>query len=99
MVSMPLTPVHRHIHGHHFQILAILPPQWFVREQKDALALWNFVASRWTSNITNSSNPPRLDTIWLEKSVTYVVAIKPDNPGVCAFHCHNDIWDVAVPSI
>ena len=92
MASMPLTAVYRHIHGHHFQILAILPPQWFEREKKDVKALWDFVAPRWTSNHPNNSrNPPKRDTIWLEKSVTYVLAIKPDNPGVWAFHCHNDI--------
>lgn len=27
----------------------------------------------------------------IEKGLTYVIAVKPDNPGVWALHCHNDI--------
>ena len=40
---------------------------------------------------TPGLNPMRRDTLWIEKGIVYVIAIKPDNPGVWAFHCHNDI--------
>ena len=37
----------------------------------------------------------RRDTLWIEKEIVYVIAIKPDNPGVWAFHCHNDMHAVS----
>ncbi|KAL9595713.1 MAG: hypothetical protein Q9219_006279, partial [cf. Caloplaca sp. 3 TL-2023] len=84
-----------HLHGHHFQILAKLPRKWFDAPAAD---LWAEVTNPHEANRAfpiNLQNPPKRDTIMIEKGVTYVIAIKPDNPGVWAFHCHNDIHAVS----
>jgi hypothetical protein len=83
-----------HLHGHHFQILAQFPPHFFRKDQINAQALWDFVNLANTMGVrgvSNLSNPPRRDTLWVEKGIVYVLAVRPDNPGVWAFHCHNDI--------
>lgn len=36
------------------------------------------------------AQPPRRDTLMIEKGWDYVIAIKADNPGAWAMHCHND---------
>ena len=84
-----------HLHGHHFQILAKLPGPWY---DVSATQLYNEVTNPHEANRAfplSRDNPPRRDTIMIEKGITYVLAIKPDNPGVWAFHCHNDIHAVS----
>lgn len=80
-----------HLHGHHFQVLAKLPAKWYDASGTD---LFNEVKSPHEANRAfpiDLQNPLKRDTIMVEKGITYVIAIKPDNPGVWAFHCHNDI--------
>ncbi|KAL8783319.1 MAG: hypothetical protein Q9195_009427 [Heterodermia aff. obscurata] len=80
-----------HLHGHHFQILAKLPERWYDASATDLL---KEVTSPHEANRAfpiDLQNPPKRDTLLVEKGITYVIAIKPDNPGVWAFHCHNDI--------
>ena len=43
----------------------------------------------------NLLNPAKRDTFMIEKGLTYIIAVKPDNPGVWALHCHNDIHAVS----
>jgi hypothetical protein len=76
-----------HLHGHHFQILAKMPAAWF---DADSVDLYDWVTTT-DRNGLSTSNPARRDTLFIEKGATYVIAVKPDNPGVWAFHCHNDI--------
>ena len=55
------------------------------------MTLYNEVVNPHEANraFADGTNPPRRDTLMIEKGITYVIAIKPDNPGVWALHCHS----------
>jgi hypothetical protein len=82
--------ISRHLHGHHFQILSKMPEVWFDVQPQ---FLYDWVTT--TGRSGAGTNPARRDTLFIEKNVTYVIAFKPDNPGVWAFHCHNDIHAIS----
>ena len=75
-----------HMHGHEFQIIAKRAvgldannrPLDFSSEGVDY------------RNIVVPGFPSRRDTIMVEKGYTVIVAIKSNNPGIWALHCHND---------
>jgi FtsP/CotA-like multicopper oxidase with cupredoxin domain len=65
------------------QLLAILPIYWGDTDKASVQQLYDQVVSNTESTKGYpTANPMRRDTIWIEKDLVYVIAIKPDNPGV-----------------
>ncbi|KAG4443253.1 hypothetical protein IFR05_001296 [Cadophora sp. M221] len=90
-----------HIHGHHFQILAKLPIDTNPSTGNPYNFNYNMAPSGYYQDIydkvveINGARPgnkavSRRDTLMIEKGWDYVIALKADNPGVWAMHCHND---------
>jgi FtsP/CotA-like multicopper oxidase with cupredoxin domain len=75
-----------HLHGHSFQLLAVLPKSWFDQTKASQVNLYDQVISNTPSTKGyDGANPMRRDTLWIEKDLVYVIAIKPENPGIWAF--------------
>jgi hypothetical protein len=68
------------------QLLAVLPIYWFDEDKATQTDLYDQVASNTVSTRGyDGANPMRRDTLWIEKELVYVIAINPDNPGVCTY--------------
>lgn len=92
-----------HLHGHEFQLLARIRSATAAngdsKNFKDDPIIDKGGASpepykRLKDAVTKAqvgiSAPVRRDTLMIERGWTYVIAVRADNPGVWAMHCHND---------
>jgi hypothetical protein len=70
-----------------------MPAAWFNASSADLYDQ----ATKTGRNGKSTANPARRDALFIEKVATYVIAVRPANPGIWAFYCHNDTH--AVPGM
>ncbi|KAH8892582.1 Cupredoxin [Thozetella sp. PMI_491] len=93
-----------HLHGHEFQIVARLPAgttdegssmDFNADPVKDDYSQrsapnYPFAGLKAQVEAVAPPSPVRRDTFMIERGWTYILAVKANNPGVWALHCHND---------
>jgi len=99
-----------HLHGHHFQLLyrgfedptSILAYRAAVNAYKTNTGSHTppeWEAFRSAVELVTPARPVTRDTILASKNQFMIIAFKADNPGVWAFHCHNDFHASTVRTI
>ncbi|KAF1957319.1 Cupredoxin [Byssothecium circinans] len=79
-----------HMHGHEFQLISKMPVETTPNPEARVKRFDEYRNNYATIALEYKTNPLRRDTIMVEKGTTVIVAVKANNPGVWALHCHND---------